>query len=156
MREFTLPSQYCNIKCDPILNDVGMTKWGRRAKLPLRSCMQESYWVHITKLFITKSDNWKNLDILEASTMFEGLVHCILFNPLKSKQFHEVGRTITTLHVKRLRLINRVQCVPNHIAKYVVRLNLDCESFDATHYTLSTRPLEDLLGEDLRLVPVTA
>lgn len=62
----------------------------------------------------------KNFDILEASTMFKELVHCILFNPLKSKQFHEVGRTITMLHMKKLWLINLMQCVPNHIAKYVV------------------------------------
>lgn len=88
--------------------------------------------------------------------MFKELVHCILFNLLKSKQFHEVGRAISILHVKKLRPINLTQCVPSHTAKYVVGLSLDHEPSESTDRILFTRPLENLLGEDHRLGPVKA
>ena len=108
----------------------------------------------IESLILKESDNWKNVDILEASTMFKELVHCILFNPLKSKQFHKVGTAITVLHVKKLRLINLTSCVPNHIAKFVLVSTLDHEPSGSIGCIFSiTR--ESLLGEDCRLAPVT-
>lgn len=87
--------------------------------------------------------------------MFKDPVHCILFNPLKSKQFHEVGRAITILHVKKLRLINLTPCVPNHIAKFVVVPTLDHETSGSMDCIFATTR-ENLLGEVCRLVPVTA
>lgn len=45
--------------------------------------------------------------------------------------------------------------VPNYIAKYVLELTLDHKLSDSTHCTLAIVPLENLLGENDRLVPVT-